>query len=55
MRGPEDWCEVFVLDDLIWPFLRRNSDLMVDWFPLYDRGSIKAVDWLPKLMAVPNA
>jgi len=54
MRGPEDWCEVFVLDDLIWPFLRRNQDLMVDWFPLYDRGSIKAVDWLPKLMEVPS-
>ena len=54
MRGPEDWCEVFVLDDLIWPFLRRNQDLMVDWFPLYDRGSIKAVDWLPKLMEVPQ-
>jgi Rad3-related DNA helicase len=54
MRGPEDWCEVFVLDDLIWPYLRRNGDLMVDWFPLFDRGSIKGVDWLPKLMEAPQ-
>jgi len=55
MRGPADWCEVFVLDDLIQPFVNRNRDLMVDWFPLFEHRGIKAVDWLPKLMEVPNA
>jgi Rad3-related DNA helicase len=54
MRGPADWCEVFVLDDLIAPFINRNRDLMVDWFPLFEHRGIRAVDWLPRLMEVPN-
>lgn len=55
MRGPLDWCEIFILDDLIYPFLNRNRDIMVDWFPLWDeRGNMRIVDWLPKLMEVPS-
>jgi Rad3-related DNA helicase len=32
VRGKEDWCETFIIDNNIQWFLERNSHLSVSWF-----------------------